>query len=536
MSKQQQIEELRIFPPLGFFPKTGLPNNPVLQPALFDKDGRMLDAARQKLMDIAEAFIKTLKLDRMELQRRPKMLDIQISGSNANFSYGKDSDIDLHILFDVKMKLLKEYFNGKKNQWNDRHKIFIKGIPVEVYVETLDTTPSSGGIYSVKQNKWINAPVRFETKARDRQAAKLANQWAREIDDAIATGDKEIMKKVLFKIRDARGRVLDQAQAQGIVGKSFPEDLAFKLLRRRGYIAKIDKAMDDATDRELSLLEGGRFGIPGVIDYHKTLNRAIWTEATAEAGAKLKPEVRAKSIEIAKEFAHFVGLHWSRVTDVRVKGSIANYNYTKHSDYDLHLIADVSATEEEMMTNKRIIWKAKFPGITIYGYPVELMIEKPGKIHTSSAVYSVTNDQWIDAPVWTADANKDWLKASMLYLRWRSMLKRAFRKYEKNPTNKNLAALRDIERMIRAERDKTLKGSKDPGERRVMELNWVNNAFKAIRDTGVFEAIKDAYEENKVKKLSLAPISPTLMGRIRAALSRLKEVLPGAGPAQAVPA
>jgi len=62
------------------------------------------------------------------------------------------------------------------------------------------------------------------------------------------------------------------------------------------------------------------------------LSNKIW-----QKGGVLIPEVRAKMIELAKEFYKFLDLEYP-IKDIYFTGSLANYNWTSHSDADIHII------------------------------------------------------------------------------------------------------------------------------------------------------------------------------------------------------
>jgi len=505
------------------WPKTGLTHNKTLNPIIFDKNGQMHQIVRDRIFKIVDTFMQTVKLKDLKLSKTPGISDIVISGSNANYEYGKHSDLDIHIIFAFRADnkenaALRLIFTKSKNQWNTNHpNIHFKGIPVEVYVETLDTPKASGGEYSVKFNRWNKPPVKLpKTKYRDPAVVILINKWADMIDAAIKTGDKEKMKDVIFTIRNARSKVLNAAQAANdeISGKISPEDQAFKFLRNHGYIDKLNKAMDDITAKELSL-ESVNEGIipkilrPGAIEYHNKLHPKIFDGTRADKGAKLRPIVREKGLENAKDFCNFIGLPWSRVIDVRLKGSLANYNYTAKSDFDLHVVSEVTATEMELYNTKRIVWKEKYGGgIRIMGFPIEPMVEKPDKIHSSSAIYSILKDEWVDMPVHMKKPDINRSEANRVYKEWRKLIMTAFREYERQPTSKNLQKLREVERKIRGERDRALPGVAGTGDaardaRIKMEFSAKNNAFKRLRNTGIFDRIREIYEQDRIKKLSL---------------------------------
>ena len=67
---------------------------------------------------------------------------------------------------------------------------------------------------------------------------------------------------------------------------------------------------------------------------HETLNPHFWN------GNKMKPEVWRALDKIGKEWADFANIPKSAIKDVILTGGNANYNYTKYSDLDLHLVVD----------------------------------------------------------------------------------------------------------------------------------------------------------------------------------------------------
>ena len=71
------------------------------------------------------------------------------------------------------------------------------------------------------------------------------------------------------------------------------------------------------------------------IKVHSALNQKLWN------GDKLRPEVRKRLLKIASEFIKELDIPVS-ISDVTFTGSLANFNYSKYSDIDLHLILDFS--------------------------------------------------------------------------------------------------------------------------------------------------------------------------------------------------
>lgn len=130
------------------------------------------------------------------------------------------------------------------------------------------------------------------------------------------------------------------------------------------------------------------------IERHSELNPKIW------ANGRLKPEVRNALEKIAIDFKNYVDVPF-KVVDVVVYGGNANYNYTDHSDLDLHLIADFDSVDcdreaAELFDSKRLLYREQHD-IKIYGIPVELYVEDQHTPAVSSS-YSIISDRWIKEP------------------------------------------------------------------------------------------------------------------------------------------
>jgi murein DD-endopeptidase MepM/ murein hydrolase activator NlpD/peptidoglycan hydrolase-like protein with peptidoglycan-binding domain len=117
----------------------------------------------------------------------------------------------------------------------------------------------------------------------------------------------------------------------------------------------------------------------------------------------MRPKVRERLLEIAYEFIEFVKVDFI-VSDVVMTGSLANYNWSKYSDIDLHIMADFSQFNErerelyqELFTLKKTLFNDKHD-IKIFGYDTELYIQDENEEHTSTGVYSVLFNKWIEEP------------------------------------------------------------------------------------------------------------------------------------------
>ena len=105
--------------------------------------------------------------------------------------------------------------------------------------------------------------------------------------------------------------------------------------------------------------------------YHNKLNIKFWDDEY------LRPEVREKLIQIGYKWADFAKIPNEAIKDIILVGGNANYNYTRFSDLDLHLvvdktqIADCPEILDDYLRDKKKLW-ALVHDIKIYSHPVEL--------------------------------------------------------------------------------------------------------------------------------------------------------------------
>ena len=135
------------------------------------------------------------------------------------------------------------------------------------------------------------------------------------------------------------------------------------------------------------------------IEKHDELNPVLFSDN------KLKPEVKDKAIEVATELLAIMeenGLS-IKLKDLILTGSNASYNYTKDSDIDLHLVADMTniTDQKELYTILFNSFKSAFNRkyeITFYDIPVEVYIESDDTALVSNGIYSIYHDAWIKEP------------------------------------------------------------------------------------------------------------------------------------------
>jgi hypothetical protein len=216
-----------------------------------DDDYVMRDDIQKKLLEISDNFIESLGVEFF-------IHDIVLTGSLANYNWSSFSDVDLHILIDFDeleypKDLVKEFFDAKKNVWNEKHNILIKGFDVELYVQDLNEPHVSSGVYSVLHKNWVVEPKIDSPSIDDRKILEKGEEYAKKIDLLIKSSKS---KDILNRIDELRKKIKEFRQSGLEVGGEYSyENLTFKLLRRNGYIEKLLNLKNSITDKKLSITQ-----------------------------------------------------------------------------------------------------------------------------------------------------------------------------------------------------------------------------------------------------------------------------------------
>lgn len=213
-----------------------------LNPVLWDKN-QLKKPVHIALLKISKAYWKFLGIN-------TPIIDIVVSGSQANYNYTKHSDIDLHLIVDFSKVAcdmdVDELFKTKRDLWKERHNIDIHGIPVEVYVEDVNK-PAVSATYSLIKDTWIKKPVRVEQKSDIDRIQRLCLAWMILITTRLATHDLDQIEQVKEMLWSYRKKGL------AVEGEMGTANLVFKALRNSGVTEKLLAAIQTLHDRELSL-------------------------------------------------------------------------------------------------------------------------------------------------------------------------------------------------------------------------------------------------------------------------------------------
>lgn len=213
------------------------------------KEDKLKPDVREQLLEISDAFIEYLGIS-------IDVIDVTFTGSYANFNYTPYSDIDLHIIVDPgsinkDIDLVEEFLKAKRQFWNDRHDIRVLNIEVELYAQDVNEEHASSGVYSVKNDEWINKPNKFRGEFDGRNVTRKVKYFKRqismEIEEAKINRDTADLEKIMKKIRDMRQSGLEKG------GEMSDENIIYKILRSEGDIQKLYDMRDNVFDVSLSL-------------------------------------------------------------------------------------------------------------------------------------------------------------------------------------------------------------------------------------------------------------------------------------------
>jgi len=223
----------------------------------------------------------------------------------------------------------------------------------------------------------------------------------------------------------------------------------------------------------------------------KTLNPKVWENPSNPESAKMKEKVREGLIKIAEKFIDDLGEDIF-VDDIVLTGSLANFNWSEFSDFDLHVIVDMDeyGDEDELYKELFNLKKQLFNtnhNIKIFGYDVELYAQDAEEPHISSGVYSIMNNEWINVP------RKTNLEIDKKVLE--DKIKNWTEKIDTAVENGDIKILESIKDKLKKYRQ---SGLDDGGE-----LSYENLVFKYLRRSGHIENLFDSINKGTDKELSV---------------------------------
>ena len=228
--------------------------------------------------------------------------------------------------------------------------------------------------------------------------------------------------------------------------------------------------------------------LKSTLKYHDVLNPDLWD------GFELKDDVRNKLIEIGQTWISWANIPVEAVKDMILVGGNANYNYTEHSDIDLHILVDVDAIPncpdfiDDYLKDKKQLWSLTHD-IKIYDNDVEIYAQDMNDgFPKDQGVYSLTDGEWLAEHVHQEVnlSNPNVQKKVLEYME----------------TIDSLIASNAEEEAFQKLKDK-FKNMRSGGIEKYGEFSHGNLIFKELRNMGYFDKINNYIKSKQDEKLSL---------------------------------
>jgi len=234
----------------------------------------------------------------------------------------------------------------------------------------------------------------------------------------------------------------------------------------------------------------------GILAINSALESQIWM------GNQLNETVRQNLVAIAIDFFDELGFGENfegQIQDITFTGSLANFNWTKHSDIDLHLIVDFAKIDEnydlvrEYFSAKTSNWN-KMHEIKIFGYEVEVYVQDIGEEHFSSGVFSIKNNKWLVEPT-REEPEVDISMAMRKAKSFSDMAERVEDLYD----DMNYQDAHTFSVKLA----KKIKKFRQSGLEERGEYSFENLAFKYLRNNGIIKNLFDVRNRSYDKMMSL---------------------------------
>jgi predicted nucleotidyltransferase len=227
------------------------------------------------------------------------------------------------------------------------------------------------------------------------------------------------------------------------------------------------------------------------LEYHDELNPKIWD------GDKLRPEVKIALDVVTQNFIKFLKIDSSKISDVVLTGSSANFNYTGQSDLDIHVIVNFDPNENNSIglhagysfNTAKTLYNLRHK-ITIHGYPVEAYVQPESEHFNGNAgVYSLRNQMWVQHP------QKQSVDFGSKEIQRKAQPIIDQINYIVDNNIENTKMIKDLKAKVKQLR---AVGMEDKSE-----FSIENSAFKAIRNGGYLEKLSNFASKVEDKLLSL---------------------------------
>lgn len=218
------------------------------------------------------------------------------------------------------------------------------------------------------------------------------------------------------------------------------------------------------------------------LKYHNKLNPKIWSDGS------LKEELSEPLVQGALDFVDFSNVDRSRIKDMILTGGNANYNYTKFSDLDVHIMCDTEGLVKDELFAKKSEWKKTQNACKLAGYEVEYYIDEANPhIPGGQGVYSLLKKKWLIIPkhLESVDVLKDPTVLEKVEF---------YTKYVRNYLLKKGTEQEIMEFRLK------LRNMRQAGLQEAGEFSIENIIFKDLRNRGLIDKLKQRVHELREKK------------------------------------
>jgi hypothetical protein len=228
------------------------------------------------------------------------------------------------------------------------------------------------------------------------------------------------------------------------------------------------------------------------------LNDVLWSNGA------LKDKAKDQLHRIALEFYLSLNVE-APIKDIIFTGSLANYNYTKHSDIDLHILIDYADVDEnvdlvrDFLTAKKSLWNDKHD-IKFSTHEVELYAQDENEPHHSTGVYSIVSNKWLAKPS-PKDTQIDFTSVRAKAADLMSQIDDVV--LQPSSSIKKIRKLKD-----------KIKRMRQSGLEKSGEYSVENLAFKVLRNTEYIKKLYDRETEEFDKNLSLSSADLSIESRV----------------------
>jgi len=142
---------------------------------------------------------------------------------------------------------------------------------------------------------------------------------------------------------------------------------------------------------------------PQFVDTSTLLSKSSLSEDIWTKNEQIKPEILQAALRIAQEYFEDLRLDPNiKIKDITLTGSLASYNWSDVSDFDLHILIDFKQLEnrellEDYLRQKSRIWNMTHK-ILLKGFEVEIYVQDINEPHYTAGEYSLMNNRWVKRP------------------------------------------------------------------------------------------------------------------------------------------